>query len=51
MVFDFLTKNKLDISKLCAFGSDGASVMTGRENVVAARLKELVCIVNCVIEL
>ena len=29
----------LDMTQLCGFGSDGASVMTGRLNGVAARLK------------
>lgn len=29
----------VDVSKVLGFGSDGASVMTGRENGVAARLK------------
>ena len=34
-----LEEKSLDITSLCGFSSDGASVMTGRLNGVAARLK------------
>ena len=37
-LLNFLQTNSLNISKLCAFGSDGAAVMTGRRNVVSVRL-------------
>ena len=34
----FLNEKSLEVTKLCAFGSDGASVMTGRLSGVAVRL-------------
>ena len=37
-ILKFLNEKSLDITKLCAFGSDGASVMTGRLSGVAVRL-------------
>ena len=37
-ILNFLQTNSLNISKLCAFGSDGAAVMTGRRNGVSVRL-------------
>lgn len=37
---NFLTENGLPLSKLMAFGSDGAAVMTGKKSGVAARVRE-----------
>ena len=34
IILNFLQINSLNISKLCAFGSDGAAVMTGRRSGV-----------------
>ena len=31
----------LNLEELIGFGSDGASVMTGKDNMVAARFKQL----------
>ncbi|XP_052280820.1 E3 SUMO-protein ligase KIAA1586-like [Dreissena polymorpha] len=38
----FIEEHGLDIQKMCAFGSNGASVMLGCENGVAARLRNFV---------
>jgi hypothetical protein len=38
----FLAEHKLPVQKMCAIGSDGASVMVGKRNGVVAKLKELV---------
>lgn len=38
---EFLQENNMDISQVSSFGSDGASVMTGRHEGVAARLRRL----------
>jgi len=38
-ILDFLDDNELDISCMSSFGSDGASVMTGRSEGVATHLK------------
>ncbi len=40
-VLDILQESGLDITNVSSFGSDGASVMTGRRTGVAARLKAL----------
>ena len=45
-VFQYLQDVNLDISVVSSFGSDGASVMTGRREGVATRLKRLN---NCII--
>ena len=42
LITDELTTNELDIKKLGSLASDGASVMTGSRNGVAAKLRELV---------
>ena len=39
LILNVLKDDKLDISKLAGFSSDGASVMIGKRNGVAARLK------------
>ncbi|MCO5596978.1 hypothetical protein L7F22_051049 [Adiantum nelumboides] len=39
-VIDELKRCKLDLSKLIAFGSDGCSTMTGKENGVSSLLKK-----------
>ena len=35
-----LSDNELPLDRLCAFGSDGAKVMVGRNNGVAAQLRQ-----------
>ncbi len=40
-ILDILQESGLDITNISSFGSDGASVMTGRRTGVAARLKAL----------
>ena len=39
-LMDCLDRNGLDVKKCVGFGSDGASVMTGRHSGVAARVKQ-----------
>ena len=39
-IIDFITEIGLDMTKLSGFGSDGASVMIGKRNGVAAKLRE-----------
>ena len=38
-ILQYLSDKTLQITKLCAFGSDGASVMTGRLTGVAVQLQ------------
>ncbi len=38
-ILKYLSDNTLQVSKFCAFGSDGAAVMVGRSNCVAVRLR------------
>jgi hypothetical protein len=40
-IMAFLTRNDLDVKKLIALGTDGASVMTGQKTGVAKRLEAL----------
>ena len=40
-VVEFVTENGVEIGKVAGFCSDGASVMTGWKNAVAARLKKV----------
>ena len=40
-LLEFLNDNGLEITNMSSFGSDGANVMTGRREGVAARLKRL----------
>ena len=40
-LLEFLSDNGLEITNMSSFGSDGANVMTGRREGVAARLKRL----------
>ena len=54
VITEELKRDKLDINKLSSFASDGASVMTGSQNGVAAKLREQVptlinihCICHC----
>jgi hypothetical protein len=39
-ILQYISDKTLQVSKLCAFGSDGASVMTGRSSGVPVRLKQ-----------
>ena len=39
-LMDYLEKNNLDVKKCLGFGSDGASVMTGRHSGVATLVKQ-----------
>ena len=42
LIIEELSKDGLDINKLSSLASDGASVMTGSHNGVAAKLRETV---------
>ena len=56
IIFETLTRNikelGLDFDKCVGFGSDGASTMIGKQNGVAARLKEkvnsFIILIHCV---
>ena len=41
ILFETVTDYGLEIECVAVFGSDGASVMTGKHNGVAARLKQM----------
>ena len=41
-IVEHLRRLKIDIFKMFGFGSDGASVMTGKDSGVAKRLRDLV---------